>query len=344
MTIKQCVLLQHGLALAKSNTFGICCYNNNDPRSYTSYDVDPIACRACLDQERNGIHSYRQGVNQKYGLVHNHRLPIVLELAPTRNCNLACKICDENSSSSWARLKQTKIYTDYNLSVAKFADKFSQLDLSQVQEINFSGGEPFLNNNLARYLNKLESKIDFENCTLRFVTNGTGKLTGSISNLLAKFKLVQARFSIDDIEQGYEYQRPPAKWSEVESNWKQFLDQMPHNSMASINRTVSVLNINRLHMLDQWYNDNFKQSRFQDPIELIDHFAFGSYKIDTVPRALRELIYNKHGTNSRSWKYIKDRPVNENISKLQETINYHDQLHNTSLQQVDPELYKVLFL
>jgi len=343
MTTKQCFLLQHGLSLSKSSAFGTCCYNNTDPQNYSSYDVDPVACRTCLDQESNGIYSYRQGVNQKYGIVHDHRLPMVLELAPNRNCNLTCKICDEYSSSLWAKLKQIKILPDYNLPVDNLLDKFAQWDLSQIQEINFSGGEPFLNNNIVRYLNTLESRIDFANCTLRFVTNGTGVLTKQITNLLKKFKLVQARFSIDDIEIGYEYQRPPAKWIEVESNWKHFLDHMPHNTMAAINRTVSVLNINRLHLLDKWHEDSFKWSRFQDTIELIDHFAFGEYNVDTVPSALKQLIQHEHGVHSRAWNYVKDRTLNENIDVLQETIRYHDKLHNTNMQQFDPKLYKVLF-
>lgn len=337
--------MQHGLSLTRlNNNVGTCCYNTKDPSIYKSYDIDPEACRACLDQENNGVYSYRQGVNQKYGLEHSHRLPLVLDLTPNRNCNLTCKICSEYSSSSWVKLKQIKIRSDYNTSIKNFERQIADYDLSQVKEINFSGGETFLNNNISRYINRLESKINFAQCTLRFVSNGTYRLTASIIDLFTKFKLVQARFSFDDIGSGYEYQRPPAVWAQVENHWQYFLDHMPHNTMVAINRTVSILNINRLHLLDKWHAQSFQYSRFQDPIELIDHFAFGPYNINTVPDKLKQLILNSHGNNSRAWSYIKNRPVNDNIHNLKSTINQHDALHHTSLEQFDPDLYRALFI
>jgi organic radical activating enzyme len=336
---KQCVLMQHGLNLIDHCTVGTCCYNHTNPKNYSSYDIDPIGCNACIDQENNNIKSYRQGANEKYGLLHNHRDPILLDFSPNSNCNLTCKICDERSSSSWAKLKQIKIHKNYNISIDKFKSTFKDVDLTNVKEINFTGGEPLLNNNMLKYLGTLENRIDFSNCTLRFSTNATVPLTAKISEFFLKFKLVLARFSIDDVNTGFEYQRYPATWNQCEANWQLFLNTMPHNVIPAINRTVSILNIRRLHLLDQWHT-KYLQTRFNDPIELIDHFAFGNYSLDHIPLALKQDIQSNGST--RAWNYVKEREPGHTV-RLQTVIQQHDAMHNTLLKDFDPDLHKFIF-
>lgn len=336
---KQCVLMQHGLTHTNNGTIGTCCYNLTNPKNYSNYNIDPIGCSACIDQENNNIKSYRQGANEKYGLSHDHLNPIVLDFTPNVNCNLACKICNEHSSSSWAKLKQIKLYKNHNVSVDRFKSVFESVDLSNVEEINFSGGEPLLNNNILKYLSTLENRIDFSKCTLRFSTNTTVPLTTKISKFFLKFKLVLTRFSIDDVEAGFEYQRYPATWAQCQSNWQLFLDTMPHNVIPSINRTVSVLNIRRLDLLEQWHS-NYVQTRFGDPIELIDHFAFGDYSLTHMPLALKEDI-QLNGPIC-AWNYVKSREPGD-TTVLRTAIQQHDIMHNTMLEKFDPGLYRFIF-
>jgi hypothetical protein len=337
---KKCVLLKHGLLIKNNSTVGVCCFNQTHPSKYTSYDIDKVGCNTCIVQEENGIKSYRQGVNEEYGLEFDHQHPILIDVVPNNNCNLTCKICNPSSSSSWAKLEQIKIRKNYNMSVSNFKSTLDKFDLSYVKEINFSGGEPLLNDNISKYVGVLEDKIDFSKCKLRFSTNGTYQLTSKISEFFLRFRLVLARFSIDDIDAGFEYQRYPAKWAVCETNWKHFLDTMPHNVIPSINRTVSVLNIRRLHLLDQWHSD-FAQTRFEDPIELIDHFAHGNYSLRYIPSDLVEHI--KQSGHSRAWNYLKNFKTTADNRVLKNTILRHDKLHNTNLEEFDPILYRTIF-
>jgi len=339
----KCVLIKHGLTFNSSNNYGTCCYNPTNPLKYTSNNIDPVGCRACIDQEANGIFSYRQGANQKYGLEHDHQLPIVLDVIPNKNCDLACKICNPASSSTWAKLSNIKIDSTYNVNLLDFKNAFNHVDLSQVQEINFSGGEPFLNNNIQRYINQLSDRVDFSKITLRFSTNGSHQLNAKLTNFFLQFALVQARFSLDDINEGHEYQRWPSKWPQWEANWKLFLERMPHNTMPSINRTISLLNINRLHLLDNWHQQ-YQTNKFGDPIELIDHYAFGSYSLNNLPAALKEYISKNRDIHARAWGAVKNRPATTNIINLRQTIIEHDQLHKTSMNEFNPDLYNIIFL
>ena len=342
VSMTRCVLIKHGLTFMDNN-YGTCCYNPTNPSQYTSDLIDPINCRACVDQETNNVFSYRQGANQKYGLEHTHQLPIVLDVTPNKNCDLACKICGPASSSTWAKLKNIKINSTYNVEVAEFKNAFAHVDLCQVQQINFSGGEPFLNNNIKRYIEQLSDRCDFSKITLRFSTNGSHKLNTKLIDFFLQFAVVQARFSLDDINEGHDYQRWPSNWAQWEANWADFLKHMPHTVMPSINRTISILNINRLHILDQW-NQQYRISKFGDPIELIDHYAFGPYRIDLVPEKLKEHLSQHRTVYPRAWQAVKNRLTIADLTQLKKIIEENDQLHGTSLKAFNPDLYNLIFL
>ena len=339
--MKQCVLMQHGLSIV-GTSIGTCCFNTQDPRIYKNLDIDETHCRACIDQENNGIYSYRQGINQKYGLEHNHKSPIMLEVAPNINCNLACRNCSEKRSSTWAKHKQIKITRDVNTSVDEFLKLFDNVDLSHVQEINFSGGEPLLNNSIVKYLQPLSTQMDFATATLRFSTNGTHTLNHKLEKFFLQFQLVQPQFSLDDVGAGHEYQRWPSTWPEWETNWKDFLARMPHNVMPVINRTVGILNVHRLHYLEQWH-ENYQHNRFGDPIELRNHFALDEYSLDNITPGLKQLA--SVAPSARSQQYVANRTATvDNLSMLQQHILLQDQIHGTDLKTVDPDLYQVIFL
>ena len=337
----QCVLIRHGLRVV-DGTFATCCFNNQNPFDAVSYDIDPEHCRSCIDQEASGMQSYRQGANRRFGIEHNHHTPIVLDITPNRNCNLACKICDEWSSSTWSRIKDITIPKNYNATVSEFVEVFRTVDLGAVEEINFSGGEPLLNNNLIRYLEPFAERIAFDDITLRFSTNGSIKFEPKVLDFLSKFKLVLARFSIDDVGPAFEYQRWPAKWPTVEHNWKHFLEHMPHQVLPAINRTVGILNISRLTELETWASQ-YSTTRSGDPIELLDHFADGSYSLDQLTQPIQDLVKQRCGTDSRAWQYVANRSVTIQQESVKIAVNNSDQQHQTNLDQLDPELYQAIF-
>ena len=335
--------MKHGLLLNAGRTLGPCCYNRRSTVNNQTYDIDPVNCKTCVDSELAGIKSYRQGANEKYGLDHTHNSIITLDITPNRNCNLTCKICNEHSSSSWMKLKGKQINKFYNLSVEDLSEMLKSYDLSQLSEINFSGGEPFLNNNIVKYISPLIQNVDVKKCQLRFSTNGTIKASNRILDFFKKFSLVNVRVSFDDIESGFEYQRYPANWSKCEENWNYLLHNSPPNVMFSLNRTVSILNINRLEIMDNWHKKYYDRSPTGDPIEIIDHFAFGPYNLSNISTSVKDYITNTHDVQSKAWQYIQSVSPLNNLSLVKSTIQHHDTVHGTDFSSVDPELYKIIF-
>ena len=118
--------------------------------------------------------------------------------------------------------------------------------------------------------------------TISYNTNASILPTNKLINLWKQFKLVQLSFSIDDIEDRFDYQRYPAKWTEVTNNLQWFIDNSPVNCMFSVNTTVSILNYDNLDNLTNWLNKNFYISRVQDPIEHRQQQVNGIFSVDTV--------------------------------------------------------------
>jgi hypothetical protein len=342
---KTCILLKHGLCISQTPTGineGVCCYNRKT--NYKSDIVNEIDCKVCMDEEKViNMRSYRQGVNEEFSeyINVNTNEIVVLDITPNLTCNLTCKICDEASSSSWAKLKKIPIDKSYNLSFDNFTKVLDTYNLSNLKTINFSGGEPFLNNNLIKYINLLADKTDFSKINLRFSTNGTVRLNDDLSNFFNQFKLVLARFSLDDIGAGHEYHRYPANWKDWENNWKYFLSNFPVNVIPSINRSVGLLNLNRLHLLDSWHRD-YQFTKLSDQIELIDHFVYGPTSIDHISQSVKDHILSAHGSSSRAWKYISNR-IPGNINLVLDYITNIDKLHQQSFEEYDSEMYRILF-
>ena len=337
--------MKHGLSmrLSQPDRLGVCCYNNTPRELYTSYDISPRNCRTCIQQEDSGVYSYRQGANNKYGLDHWHDLPLVIDIVPDRTCNLACKICSKDSSSLWEIIEDKSKKQKTSLTEQEFLSCFKNIDISQVREINFSGGEPLLNNSMIKYVSLLQNMIDFSRCTLRFSTNGTVSVKRNIvKDFFQMFNQVLIRFSLDDIAVGHEYQRWPSKWHDWLEVWNDCLEHLPHNVLPSINRTVGVLNINRLHLLDDWIKD-YQLTKFGDRIELIDHFAFGVFGLHNLPIKLKQHVLDMHGQTSRAWSYTKHMPGHDDPTILRQRITEIDRLHQTSCHAFVPDLARSIF-
>ena len=187
-------------------------------------------------------------------------------------CNLSCRICNADLSSSWAsetlanlpNLAERKKHPAY-ISLRNgewpktqlaFWDEFIKL-LPNLIYCQFAGGEPLM---LPHQYEVLKKAIDLDyakNITLRYNTNGT-HCPDSIFDLWKKFKLVHLDVSIDDIGDRFEYQRTGASWNQVVKNIQRFNQEKRSNFKTQVSTAVSIMNVLYLPELHQWYeSENF---------------------------------------------------------------------------------------
>jgi len=114
-------------------------------------------------------------------------------------------------------------------------------------------------------MKKIENK---NRVVLTYNTNGSICPKQELIDLWSQFKMVILDFSIDDIEDRFEYQRYPARWKTIVKNLYWFRENMPVNVMFNINTAIGLLNYSNYHNLQKWFKANFSKNRLSDPVHL----------------------------------------------------------------------------
>lgn len=250
----------------------------NDIRNSWSQGVFPSACNACKIAEEEKINSRRLGANQWYadnGFTDTEVELIRLDYWVGDTCNLRCAICFPLCSSAWKQ----ELNVSSKLKKVVTNNFWKKMDLTTLRWVHFNGGEPLLSKNHVEFLEALPNK---HLIYVSYNTNGTILPDQNLLNLWSQFKLVQLDFSIDDIEQRFEYQRYPANWNTVTNNLQWYIENSPHNCMFAVNTTVSILNQSNLDNLNLWLEKNFYVSRFTDRIQHRKQLAIGVFAIEAA--------------------------------------------------------------
>lgn len=200
-------------------------------------------CQICYDIEKNNGKSIRQYYAAEYpfekfqditdtdtGEIADVKINY-LDLGWSNKCNLKCRMC-----SPWASDQLIKETIDLNLFSREtkeeefnFSDKwsyellqpmFEKIVTPELNEILVTGGEPLINNDFFRFCLLLIEKDCAKNIRLSFHTNLT-VMPQKWIDVLAKFKQVLFKVSIDGIGECYEYIRYPGKWHIIDANIKE---------------------------------------------------------------------------------------------------------------------------
>lgn len=173
-------------------------------------------------------------------------------------CNLACVVCGPGASSKWRSELGMGKYSDeeYELVADEIFVEIDDYDWFNLEHVTFTGGEPMLNQSTLLILKKLNPE-----CNVHFHSNGTQRPSNDYLIEFAKFKSFDITFSIDDVEEQFEYLRWPAKWSEVIENILWCRENCPLNVRFEFNSVVSKLNASTHHRVGEWVQEHFSTNR-----------------------------------------------------------------------------------
>lgn len=255
-----------------------CCIAESQPVQTLDFQQDPYlvnirntwqtgtwpgACVRCEQAECTGQSSRRINSNQWYqdhDINNNDPELLRLDYWTGDTCNLACVMCGPWASSAWkSELRLPLVQRRHNTN-----DYWQQLPLHGVRYVHFHGGEPLLSSQHQDFLTAIP---DPQQVHIYYNTNATVRPTARLLDLWARFNLVQIDFSIDDVNERFNYIRYPAQWQAVCENLEWYKNTMPNNCMFAVTTVVSVLNRRYLGDLQTWLAQNFSHSRFQDPVE-----------------------------------------------------------------------------
>jgi organic radical activating enzyme len=254
----------------------------------------PDECSPCKKAENNNIVSRRQSINQWFtdNNINDYNLELNrLDYWCGNLCNLRCPTCNEDLSVAW----QKELGIEKNVIVN---DTWKQLDLSNIKWIHFNGGEPLLIDHLD-FLKAIPNKSSVH---LNYNTNGTQKAKKELIELWAEFKLVQIDFSIDGLNEKFEYLRYPAKWQTVKNNLIWYRETMPINVMFDINATISILNHQSIFETKKWFEQHFNSNRLGDHTSFRTQLAEGILQLNGNKKNALNYLNAIDSRRNTNWK------------------------------------------
>ena len=242
---------------------------------------DQNGCHSCWFKERNGQKSrrqrWREREEQYMGAVDIYKnnldihRNIIKHLYMNFNniCNFKCRMCGPHYSNAWIpdhnKIKATNKFkgkivnngdTDQNqkqqIDVDKFLQEFGP-ELGELNGIWITGGEPFMDDSVFDFFDKLKKYCDPAQLKVLITTNAS-KLDVHKLEQLNGFKRLQIHVSIDATGDLYPYMRGyNYSWSEADAKVKELYDnQKKYNYILSLNGTYQIYNMLNLEQFYNW--------------------------------------------------------------------------------------------
>lgn len=240
----------------------------------------PPACKTCWDVEEAGGVSKRQKDSHYKVDVDKSTKPdgsiavdlMNVELRLGNYCNLKCRSCNAESSTSWIddykKLKnkiifpsnydelQTMKYTDYSwVENEDFYDEVLKYS-PRIDQLHISGGEPFLVPKHFYFLDKLIEDDLAKDMKIFYITNANydfDKIKPALEKL-RNFQFVGISISIDDVDERNSYIRKNSNWKVTIRNLGKFLSEYGNypNFHFSVTQTINTFNFMYVEELSQF--------------------------------------------------------------------------------------------
>ena len=257
-------------------------------------------------------------------------MPIDLHIDLGNFCNLTCKMCNPQASSSiavqhvkWGIVEDRKyVGSDWTQDQDTWQRVLEELaGIPRLHNIHFMGGETLLTRRFEQFVDFMleQGRTDLN---FSFVTNGTTFNT-DLLNKLKRFNRVGIEVSIETLTEHNAYQRQGTKTSEVLKNIQRYQDFCNNTSITvSIRPAVSALTIGSYWTLLEYC---MTQRLLVKSLQVTSP---GYYNITVLPDAVKQQYLAKY--QSLLQKY------NEDIEHIQRDFNESDpnQAHLTVLREI----------
>lgn len=291
-------------------------------------------CNDCNFLDRSKVRESRR--NLSFRMVEDS-LPIgdpsFLEIQIDATCNGGCIMCGPWSSSYWAQ--ELKIVTPIDRQQDYLGKIASLIDLQKTRTILLLGGEPMLSTVDARLIDLIQ---DPSQVTIQFTTNGSIYPTDAQIKRWEKFKQIKINFSVDGINDRFEYIRYPLNWKTVEQNILRMQAEMPSNISFKINHAVNILNLLYYDEFESWFNKHFAHSN------RMSGFTASPVAGELSPRlisfALRAKVLARYSTDQVPARMIEN--VTANCKEVTHYLSALEGRRKNSWKQVFPEIANCL--
>jgi radical SAM protein with 4Fe4S-binding SPASM domain len=304
----------------------------------------PKECQSCWDEEAAGMPSFRVqwAKDKKINTDDVIFTPIAtqgpraMDLKLNNVCNLKCRICGPQASSTFLKEYQER----FNIKIEDGSYWLSNKILETANEavilqwaqdlihLEVTGGEPMASPENIKVLELLINSGRAEHISILLNTNGT-LYNKKFLDLLVRFKEITLCISVDDLGERLEYERYPTEWNTVQDNIKKFIElkKQHSNLFLTLCPTVSVFNVYYLPEYLQWSQSMNMFTYFN-----ILHYP-PSHSIKNLPDKLKEIVSFR--LDKPEFNIVKNflHLTTDDQNLIKEFINKNIELDNFREQQ-----------
>jgi radical SAM protein with 4Fe4S-binding SPASM domain len=264
----------------------------------------PKECQSCWDEEAAGMTSFRVhwAIDKKVDTTDIEFHPIVsqgpkgMDLKLNNVCNLKCRICGPQASSTFLKEEQERLNivfedSDYWISNKILGTANEEVIIKWAQDLvhlEITGGEPLASPENIKILDLLIKSGKSKNISILLNTNGTLYNKKFLTYVL-QFKEITLSISVDDIGPRLEYERYPTEWDTIKDNISKFIELRNTNSNLFLIfcPTVSIFNVYYLSEFLDWVK-TMELPRYYN----ILHYPT-SHSIKNLPDKLKEIVSSR---------------------------------------------------
>jgi hypothetical protein len=260
------------------------------------------------------------------------------------SCDLMCTTCSPGQSSTWITQVQKSNVEGYvkdgyirrgtnfgsfdNVEIMEF---FDHIDLSDLQQITFTGGET-VTFNYFEMIDYFISKCNPEKLSIIFQTNGVNVISNEWLDKLSQLRSVEVSVSVDCIEDKFNYLRRGANWEKVSNNilyYKQLSTDYDW-FFVSLEQTISVLSLFYRLDLVQWAEEH--------NIDYNEHLAFDVYSLRAISNEYVEVLMERGGDWTQYTGIADDVSNDFFISEFINHITWYDATTGSDWKKTFPEI------
>jgi len=340
------------------------------------HNTPSVACNRCYELEEHNIQTLRQSSNANfkhlikkvdetdvYGRVSKPYMAY-LDIRFTNLCNLRCRSCGPEFSSSWFD-EHKMIYNNtpgtrviqLRPEMSSFMSELEPM-LQDVERVYWAGGEPLIMDEhyyiLDNWLSSNKTKVKMVYTTNFSQLSYKGK---SIFDYWNKFENVTVAASLDANHKRGEYLRKNLNWNIVVQNRKDMIEHCPH-IYFEISPTVSVFNVFNLpDFHKEWIEEGLI-----DPCNIRINMLLSPehMKIQMLPLTMKDAVrkrYADHITYLKQFENISgtikeyenilhfldtpDANQENNIQEWNEKTIELDNMRNENVFDIFPELKRL---
>ena len=342
-------------------------------RSDALNNIKNPACKTCWQREAETGSSDRLRYSPN-GEIHAKSIVNLqvtsYDIQVSNECNLRCRMC-----APWISDKLRKDFRMFKNRDAELPTGWNQFtdtnklntadehewkylldNLDTCEHIKFTGGEVFISKRFKEFLNYAIETDNAHHIDLQVITNAT-KFTNEVLEKIKKFRVFSPVFSIDGIDQTYEYIRYPMPFNKLQKSITNFINSDVKCEDISHAFVLSVYNLHNVYDYINYYKEFYKGvvgktiyysfdfvHPYEGPLAVkwlpndiirsqLDKLnTLHDPSLNEVKQYLKNAIQINDTDKMKMWKKMKSDIVNFDLNRQQSYVNH---LHKDVVEFLD---------